>query len=176
MINKVSTVVGFMFLAALILLAALNLDAVAAPPEKPVTVTNTPADPVPTVDVENPAKQPFHAGRGVDGIIDQLGAVITTVPPGKRLVIETITSSSRINLTGAALQPALSLTVNGNAIIHYIGLSPNGQDATRSFWLATHAVRLYADPSTDVKVHCGASIPGSQFCTITISGYLVDVP
>jgi hypothetical protein len=57
-IKKVLTVAGVMFSVVLILLAALNLDVIAAPPppqNTPVTVNNTPANPVPTQDVENPA-------------------------------------------------------------------------------------------------------------------------
>lgn len=56
MIHKVSTVTGIMLSTAVILLAALNLDAVAVPAPSSVTVNNTSANPVPTVDVGNPAK------------------------------------------------------------------------------------------------------------------------
>ena len=110
MINKVSTVAGFMFLAALILLAVLTLDAVAAPaPPAPssTTVNNTTANPVPTDDVDNPAKQPFAIGAASTF---QSGSVtVTTVPAGKLLVIETITARGYINLSGSGLNPYLTV-------------------------------------------------------------------
>ena len=163
----------------LILPAVFSLNVVAAPPppqNTPVTVTNTPANPVPTKDVDTPAKQPFQEEVVATLASGPDGAVITTVPAGKRLVIETITSNSRIDISGVAVSPQLLLTVNNRTVTHIIGLNSIGQNATISFWTATHGVRLYADPSTEVHVACRAIINANQFCDVTISGYFVDVP
>jgi hypothetical protein len=167
-----------MLLAALLLPAVFNLNAVAATPSESssVTVNNTPANPVPTEDVDNPAKQPFHSQGVATQASPPDGTIITTVPAGKRLVIETITSTSRIDISGVAIVPLLRLTVDGFLMPHTIGLNSIGQDATRSFWTATHGVRLYADPSTNVFLSCTAFINANQVCVVTISGYLVDVP
>src|SRR5207244_995932 len=56
-----------------------------------VNVVNTTASPVPIRDVDNPARQPFHAeavGEFADGASITGGILIPTVPAGKRLVIE----------------------------------------------------------------------------------------
>src|SRR6266568_1260283 len=56
-----------------------------------VNVVNTTASPVQVRDVDNPARQPFHAeavGGFADGASVTGGILIPTVPAGKRLVIE----------------------------------------------------------------------------------------
>jgi hypothetical protein len=169
-------VAGFMFLAALILLVVFDLDAIAAPAPSSTTVNNTAANPVPTVDVENPAKQPFQASGFASHTTGNV--FITTVPAGTRLVIETVTFQGSIISSGIGLVPTLSVFADGNPATHVIGVNLIGQDATRSVWSATHAVRLYADPSTNVILGCStfSSVTTERQCIVSISGHLVNVP
>ena len=171
---KVSTVTGFMFLGVLTLVAALNLEAEAAqtPSEINVTVNNTPANPVPTKEVSSPAKQPFQTdASSSSGFFD-----VTTVPAGKRLVIETVTIRARIEISGSGLAPQIHTRINGIPTTHLIVANLIDQDARLKHFGATHAVRLYADPSTTVRIDCNAFVSANQLCTFTISGYFVDVP
>lgn len=171
-IKKVLTVAGVMFSSALILLAALSLDAIAAQQPSSVTVDNTPANPVPTKDVDNPDKQPFAGGA--DASINN--ALLATVPAGKRLVIETIAFRGRIRLSGSGVAPHIFVTTNGVLTHYYIGVNSVGQDSTDSFWNGTHAVRLYADPSSEVYYECFAPVSADRLCVTSISGYFVNVP
>src|SRR5437870_8952863 len=63
----------------------------AAPSPTNVNVVNTTASPMPVRDVDNPARQPFQAevvGGFADGASTTGDVTITTVPAGKRLIIE----------------------------------------------------------------------------------------
>jgi len=175
-IDKMTTAGGVMFSAALILLVALNFEAVAAPPLSSTTVNNTPANPVPTVDAQDPAKSPFQGSASVFGT-DASGIVLTTLPAGKRLVIETVSVAGQVAAPSLGLITALVLTLNGSSTNHFVGVNPTAQNISTTFYNGTHAVRYYADPSTDVKVFCGSN-PSSGFvhCNVTISGYFVNVP
>ena len=122
---------------------------------------------------KNP-KQPFAITASAGGNAESV--VLTTVPVGKRLVVETITVVESFNLGGSAPQPILFITTNGSLWAHRVGVHPIGQDATSSFWSATHAVRFYADPSTQISLVCGGNAVVNSLCVVSLSGHFVDAP
>ncbi|HZD17640.1 MAG TPA: hypothetical protein VE669_05815, partial [Actinomycetota bacterium] len=84
------------------------------------------------------------------------------VPPGQRLVIEYV--SARIE-TPSDRQLTLSTTAGGVSAQHWVPLS----DPYVTISNAAQAVRLYADPETQVEV-CSTGLG-----QVTLSGHLVPI-
>ena len=156
----------------------------AAPSPSNVNVVNTTASPVPVRDVDNPARQPFHAeavGGFADGASITGGILIPTVPAGKRLVIE------HVSVFGAMLpgQKMVRTRVMYRFSVfgHSLVISAQGSNANGSsdYFVANYvSVQLYAYPLTDVT---GIAERDGHDLTVNlgsvryvISGYLVDCP
>jgi hypothetical protein len=194
-INRLPVRLGFIRIPLLLASFAVSPVAQAGPQSRPsptpspapgpqdVNVVNTPT----VSDADNPARQPFQAsGTGVLTAAGETGNVpITTVPGGKRLIIEHVSvfcfaqTGQRIFL--ASIGVALQNVYNGANLNHYLTLSPQGSNGLDlDFYTASEQVRLYADPGTQVFVYAAGN-PGSASGSPTtvhfaISGYLVDVP
>ena len=153
------------------------------PGTQDVNVVNTPS----VSDADNPARQPFQAV--VTGVLSASGDTgnvpITTVPAGKRLIIEHVSvfcfaqTGQRIFL--ASIGVALQNAYNGANLNHYLTLSPQGSNGfDLDFYTASEQVRLYADPGTQVFVDAAGNPPSASglpsSAHFAISGYLVDVP
>jgi hypothetical protein len=149
-----------------------------------VQVANTPANPVPTQAVDNPARQPV--GLDVqDSIADgQPGAFATfgdangpyTVPAGKRLVVESI--SAQFNLpTGQKPTDLLFLTtINGRqagfTALPIFSSSANGTD----FFQVAANFTAYVDPGTQLQVLCDrSSTTGAAACFVLVMGHLENI-
>ena len=133
------------------------------PPGHNVTVVNTP---LPVMDVDNPARQPFQA------------TVPFTVPAGKRLVIEYLSAAARTSSTCRLLSVTLYTRVNGQEepLIHTFTPVLTGGDTANNFYTVSQQTRIYADPLSLVfdgfsSLPCEPSITRP-----VVSGYLVDVP
>jgi hypothetical protein len=156
-----------------------------------VFVTNTPTTPVPTRDVDNPARIAvadecdFILPDGIISSGDVARAnpcLISVVPTGKQLVIEFITAL--VNLPQKQV-PTLIVLAGAQ---HMGGGSgqPNFQIAlpvgprtvgTRDNYLATHMVRIYDSPGNFLTIVGGrTSSSGEAHFVVSWSGYLVDVP
>ena len=129
-------------------------------------VTNTPAEPVPVVQL---AQQPvqFTLSRGLQEY---------TVPAGIRLVIEhvsgTISSTDDV-ITGATIRTSVGAPILGS---HVFQLTLEFSDGSVRLYSFGGPARLYADPGTIVTVgisHLGSGTPNVN---AVVSGYLVDVP
>ena len=146
-----------------------------------VNVVNTPASPVQVRDVDNPAKQPFQAeamGGFADGASTTGDIPITTVPAGKRLVIEHVSVFGTM-LPGQKMVRAVMhrFSVFGHSLV--ISAQGSNADGSRDYFVASQLVRL--NFSHDDVIVCLAERdsslvenPGSV--TFTVSGYLVDCP
>jgi len=156
------------------------------PPTSNVNVVNTPNVNVvntPTVkDADNPATQPFQAS--VQGSFNNNGGRdtgyvgITTVPAGKRLVIEHASVFGQV-LTGHSLiQTLIKVTLGGQEALHYLTISAQGSDGFFDNFVASEQVRFYADPGTQVFGYAfrNASAGDNDYVQFIISGYFVDVP
>ncbi len=155
----------------------------------PVRVVNAIGEPVPTVVLnnltdagffraaDNPALQPFQANilmTCADGttFVQDTG---TVVPANKRLVIETVTAQAFVAL-GQHILINVRTLANGTDAIHRLSLN-QGTLGDGQLYLATHAVRFYADESSNVTIQAARdAAAGTCNVQVTISGHLVDVP
>jgi hypothetical protein len=112
--------------------------------------------------VSEPALQPFRYSSSSNGLV-------TTVPAGKRLVIENANCVTRApgNNNWADLQ----ITVGG--VYYELGMSLINFDGTNTFGFHQHNVRIYVSPGEQVNVTCHVS---AAFRHISLSGYYVDLP
>jgi hypothetical protein len=160
------------------------LPVAAAPPggTSNVNVVNTPT----VKDADNPARQPFHASAyvGFSNGSASATATITTVPAGKRLIIEHVSVYGQMlvgqTMRRAAIGTSLLNYNDGGYVFDDLTVSPQGSDGVKDYFVASQDVRLYADPGTQVL---GTAIRNSTAganpdtaVQFSISGYLVDVP
>ena len=177
--------------AAVAALASLSTEGSAetlgthGPPTENVHVTNTP---LPTRDVDNPARQPIQvqAGQGL-GQFTGLPLVVYTVPPGKRLVVEHF-SSELGTATGTAVDRYLLAVANdpsqpgSGAFAHFVppaNHAPCGTCVAGSeLWVASQPIRMYVDAGKALvaSVSLSTSAGPNTFVFYSVSGYLVDVP
>ena len=115
------------------------------------TVKIDTTNPLPVRDVDNPGRNPIAASCTIN---NNLGfpCFVTTVPPGKRLVIEMV----QLQLAGST--PELTVVTNNTTITYH-------------FFQPSELIRVYADPLSTVQV-----AGGQDGTKAAISGYLVDLP
>ena len=142
-------------------------------------VGNAESAPLPTRDVDNPARQPFQrflVGALNEGEFNAGDPVSITVPSGKRLVIEYVSFIGLIP-TGQKLRVRVDAHAGGSAS-HHLTLSNEGSfQGGKEDYKASQLVRIYGDPETDVMFGVARN-NGTGTCSfnISVSGYLVDVP
>jgi len=145
------------------------------------TVKIDPNNPLSVRDVDNPAWHPFAAqqfGSWNDGA-QQAGDTITTVPIGKRLVIEYVSVKGAVLTGQKMLAPGITLTTGGVVVSHYLTTSAfQGVLTGRDIYVSSQEVRLFADQGTEVFGFAfrDSSTGNGGNVTFTISGYLVDMP
>ena len=134
-----------------------------------VRVINTPAEPVPVTNVDNPPREYVHTTLANNGYV---------VPAGKRLVIEHISGS--IVLTNAELTVVgVTTTLGGVKVVHKFPATLMGVDSTLRFFSLAGQGPLYADAETSVSYAIGripSNVPNNFELEITISGYLIHSP
>ena len=150
-----------------------------------VDVTNTAASPVPFRDVDNPARQPFQAqvvGGFADGASTTGDILATTVPAGKRLVIEHVSAFGTMLPTQKVIKGGSKVTWDDPSsvmVFSYLWQSQGSNaDGSRDYFVVSEALRGYANPG---PINCFAerdSFAGANpnSVTFTISGYFVDCP
>jgi hypothetical protein len=105
----------------------------------------------------------------------ETGSPAIAVPPGKHLVVETLSVQVDVSPSGSKVEAFVNYTCAGKAVTLFVPLlyaytqPSNGFD----FYVAMQAVRLYADPGTSISVT--ATSPGGSTGTlfVTASGYLI---
>jgi len=147
-----------------------------------VNVVNTTASPVPVRDVDNPARQPFHAeavGGFADGASITGGILIPTVPAGKRLVIE------HVSVFGAMLpgqkmvrtRVMYRFSVFGHSLV--ISAQGSNADGSSDYFVASELIRFYDNDGLPVAWEVERdSSAGAKPAGIDLNcdGYLVDCP
>jgi hypothetical protein len=161
-----------------------------------VQVVNTPSQPIPNRDVDNPANEPFQATFCIDSGTNfgncKLGGIpgFITVPTTtsdnaavKRLVIEDAEAFCTISGSGSVTAWGLSITVNENVQSVPLG-GPSGElehifvpqlaPGTTYLFLVSQQTRLYADPGTIIGQSIAdiGNFSGYQ-CKATLTGHLV---
>jgi hypothetical protein len=149
------------------------------------TVKIDAATPVLVRDVDN-GRQPFQAtaaGSFNNGFRNTGLTVITTVPAGKRLVIEHVSVEGNMlpgqKMIFASIEVSLQDSFNGNPLGHFLSIGAHGNDGFRDLYFSSQALRLYADPGTDVRGFAGRDgTAGDNVAAVyfVISGYFVNVP
>jgi hypothetical protein len=177
----------YLVVAAGTLLIALSLSLVhvnrvegaAATPHgaAPVTVLNTP---LPVLDVDNPARQPFQTGGGgrvQEGNCPGISSTFA-VPASKRLVIEFASASVVIVAIGQIPYVEIQTEVGSISTSYRVPLTRIGAVDTREVFEGSQQMRVYADPETTVYVNFGRSLPCTEVADfrVSISGYFVNLP
>jgi len=193
--KRILMVTGAVTLAA-ILSASIAPRAAHALVAALVQVTNTAANPVPTLDVHTPAEEPFQTqlclGFGAFAnqcLAPQIFTVPSTTTDGatvKRLVIEDFSGVCTSSQTsGNSFVESISLqtsvhenTVNSiSSIIAFAPVAPPPLPAISRDQTFNQPVRLYADTGSLIELQfsaVGTDVVGSDVvCTATLNGYLV---
>ena len=143
-----------------------------------VIVGNSEAAPVQVRDINRKLTMPVHGGTGLQIIIDQpqaQTAVMYTVPPGKRLVIEFI--SADVLMDGSSANPDIlvTTTLGGNTQSHTLALTPQNDDY-KNFGFSG-MTKIYAEAGTNVTATFLIFAPATAINNVLIrfSGYLEDL-
>jgi hypothetical protein len=126
-----------------------------------VNVANT----VPTVDVDNAARQPVAINLLPD--TEHFGSF--TVPAGKRLVIQQV---SAITTSNTLQEVELNASVSGTDSPLSLPFTATGG----GLQYAGGPVTFYADPGTTVRIFLDGSNSSGDFAQVEIVGYYVNVP
>jgi hypothetical protein len=183
LMRKAATALGGIFLAAL-LVAALAPKATRGIAAALVQVTNTTANPVPTVSVDDPANFPYAAFLcgGMEGFCSSdfsdsvtVPLVTTTGVPVKRLVIEDVNGQCTAfappspGFAMFAVEPApADNNLGRRSIVNYEFATQQIESPGANLFHA--AVRIYADPGATITQFL---VAGNAFCTFTLTGHLV---
>jgi hypothetical protein len=137
-----------------------------------VTVSNTPANPVPTQGVEE--KNAFQVGFNL-GLTPQ----VIAIPAGQRLVVEYVAISGIADSLSGAIQPSIilqsSLTGVGNASFYLQpGPTPVNIPGANQLYFA-QPVKVYADSLSVSPAYAGFA-PFTYTFNVAISGHLVPIP
>ena len=132
-------------------------------------------------DVDNPARQPFHAhvtGGFADGASTTGPITITTVPAGKLLVIEHVSAFGRM----LPFEKMVRFTIRYGIFSHSVVCTPQGSsaDGSRDYFVVSELVRFYDDNDglpmqweAERDSTTGANPTGVD---VDCDGYLVDCP
>ena len=144
-----------------------------------VNFINSIKTPVPVSDVSN-GQQPFQmtATNTITKGVSGNAKTIFTVPVGKRLVIETI--STRAELASGDTPDRVEVLTNADSstTYHELLVLKQGLDLSgHEVFVGTHYIRAYSEPGTNVVFQFTRSnISDYASGTVTITGYFVDVP
>jgi hypothetical protein len=158
---------------SLVLSIATSREVRAAVVSALVTVSNTPANPVPTQSVD--AKNAFQANLIGLGFSSQQ----ITIPSGQRLVVDFVGINGAANSLSGPIQPSIILqsSLNGGGAANYYlqpGSSPINIPGANQLYLAQQ-VKVYADTLTVATGYAGFA-PSTFVFNIAISGHLIPIP
>lgn len=142
----------------------------------PVLIGNAPSSPVPVFDVHGSpsAREPFRAQLLCSSTslscVDSL-----TVPAGKLLVIETYSGHCNAPFTTTAILSNIEIPHSDGSVAKFyfpMEQSISGGTLAGRHHALTSAVRLYADPATEVSFHFVRNAGAVSFwaCEASISG------
>jgi hypothetical protein len=170
LVRKAFTALGGVFLAA-ILIAVLAPKVTLGVAAALVQVTNTSANPVPTVSAD--ANFPYEAGFCAGSVCTvsqssfSVPATTTTGVPVKRLVIEDLNANCDVTAPESnffeLFVPASADAKDPEPLRHLFVLT----DQLGSISAAHEIVRLYADPLATVS-----AISSSEHCVVILTGHL----
>jgi len=172
---KTLSKVAFVVVGCAVLIAAVALTsprAAHAVTAAYVLVANTPAQPVPIQDVNNPAQTPFGAQNTVV-IQDGQPAVFSqfSIPAGTRLVVETV---SAYRAGGYTAGEDLNIYVGVHDSTEMVDVALPVVPTTGSLPGATQNVKMYVNPGNLLYfgVHRNGT-SGVEAVVVSVSGYTV---
>lgn len=175
-------------IVAIVMLAGMALAEQPKSVTGDVNVVNQPTvnlAPGTTVNIGNaPAVgTPFHtsvsAGITSDAQIGR-GDLSPLIPDGKRFVIESV--SAEIGGFGDGFNIQFETLLGINRKRHFLTVSFQGVTSSgiKTYTAGTQSTKIYADASdaNSQDVICSREVPsgGTASCTVTFSGYLIDLP
>ncbi len=131
----------------------------------PILVTDAPSKPITLVEKEQ--LQPNTVATG---------GIVYTVPPGKRLVVETASVEFDVPATEHPSSfVGLTRSEGPNATFRLeVPLVAQGQRTGTSFWAGTVSARVYVEPGQQVLSSFGRDASsGTAGAILSVSGYLV---
>jgi hypothetical protein len=132
----------------------------------------------PVRDVDQPGRQPFTVTGAItlsQGDLGNLFSLSPAVPAGKEFVIETI-SSSAFGPTGQRFIESVSVQ-NTTTATYYVPFTYISTAESIDGFNALMPCRAYASPGTSIGMNMGRSAAtGTASMSVTVSGYLVDLP
>jgi hypothetical protein len=183
LIRKVLSTLGGILLAAL-LIAALAPRATRGLAAAMVQVVNTPSNPVPYFDVNNPATEPFDASLCAsrnaavfgDGFVCAVGnsfVVPTTTPDGRAVTRAVIEQASGTCVTFQINFINLSLSRAGGG--HPPAYIPNSIDTGANSIgnsVFSPLVKMYLNPGEQVALNSTPGNNGDFVCNVGVVGHL----
>jgi len=169
-----SLVIGAFFGLSQIATADSPTVPTAVAPVQRVKVINPASNPVPVIDVDNPARQPFQQPFNFSFDHTQgTNGQSFIVPAGKRLIIEFVSGSVALE-RGAVVDVVVTTTVDGiEGGHHLIPTSMGPAWGLPLSYLISTAMHVYADPGTKVQFSITDNLTGNGGSWGTISGYLI---
>jgi hypothetical protein len=145
------------------------------PSNNAVQITNAESAPVAVRDVDF-ARQPFHQSAEFsfpDGAITRTTSI--TIPAGKRLVIEYVSGLLVVPTGQNITKITLGVTLDQQFANHFVARTPVGDSGfDNELFSVSQQMRVYAD-GLFINIQRG-SATGTASGTVTLSGYLVDIP
>jgi hypothetical protein len=164
----------------LVITSLINPSSAQAQFSNPVRVLNTPTQPVPNRDVDQPARQAFDAQATVAIPANAFGGSATfnfTIPAGKRAVVEYVSLLGELPTGQQVALFRLQGVLNNQGTEHYVPVIKQVTGASLDRFVAGQPVTIYADPSL-ISVEVGrssTSVVSTQFL-VRISGHFVTMP
>jgi len=153
-----------------------------------VIVVNEPTEPVPTRDVDHPARRPVQklAVAPTGTLPGPANFVLFTVPAGKRLVVEHFSSEVGILSTASVDRYVLGIETPSKPGVsifnHFIAPSYHSPCGTcgsgTELFVASQPIRMYVNGGDTLVVNItfSGAVGPDAFGFFAITGYLVDVP
>jgi hypothetical protein len=178
--NAVGVAIGAILVVSAALLTSRNVvadsskDVIVGPLPLPVVVNGNSSTAGLWIRSVNDAVEPVQARANLivpPGSHGQ-GLVLYNVPAGKRLVIEYGNAFCTLP-AGQAITLEFETGLNGSSAIHHLQSSPPAPFGSNPSTAASQAVRLYADPGTQLTSFVvRTDTSGTASCVVQLSGYL----
>jgi hypothetical protein len=153
-----------------------------------VGINNTATTPVLVRDVDNAARHAIQSTLSliVPDVSDSASGTVFAVPAGERLVIESVSIEADAP-SGQKVRARITASLSGN-VFWFPPLTLEGSfpvpipftttTVVDDVWAAHLPARIYASAGTPITFtfERQQTASGPAFATITISGYLVDLP
>jgi len=148
-----------------------------------VNVGNTSDNPVPVAIVDGNAaavtREPFQFMASKVNQTADVGYLTFAVPADKRLVIENVSMSARLQLTQAVWEFSIeTLLTEQPGVAHVVPVFKQAESTTQAFFSAGQQVRLYADGGTTVflRIYLTNADPANYYNFFaSVSGYLIPI-